>query len=173
MWVGGQRHSLADLPPEITRYPLYRRLGGPQGRYEWVRKISPPPGLDTLTVWFRLGLRGHFSKSNCRISGTVTPRIRWMPNISRILVLLSFVPKDAVNCGACAYYCVGDRRMTMRLANLWNDINSEKWKNPEKTFPVTLFSSQVSHGLSWERTWVSEVEGRRFTPEIWQSPKSF
>jgi hypothetical protein len=26
------------LPPEKTRYPLYRRLGGPQGRYGQVRK---------------------------------------------------------------------------------------------------------------------------------------
>jgi hypothetical protein len=31
MGVGGQRHAPAALPPRITRYPLYRRLGGPQG----------------------------------------------------------------------------------------------------------------------------------------------
>ena len=30
--VGGQRHAPAALPPGKTRYPLYRRLGGPQGR---------------------------------------------------------------------------------------------------------------------------------------------
>ena len=29
------------LPPGKTRYPLYRRLGGPQGKYGLVRKISP------------------------------------------------------------------------------------------------------------------------------------
>ena len=28
---GGQRHVATALPPGITRYPLYRRLGGPQG----------------------------------------------------------------------------------------------------------------------------------------------
>jgi len=27
----GQRHALAAIPPEMSRYPLYRRLGGPQG----------------------------------------------------------------------------------------------------------------------------------------------
>ena len=32
-----------------TRYFLYRRLGGRQGRSERVRKISPPPGLDPRT----------------------------------------------------------------------------------------------------------------------------
>ena len=39
-----------SLPPEQTRYALYRRLGGPQGRYGQVQKISPPPGLDPRTV---------------------------------------------------------------------------------------------------------------------------
>jgi len=32
-----------------TRYPLYRRLGEPQGRSGQVRKISPPPGFDPRT----------------------------------------------------------------------------------------------------------------------------
>ena len=39
-----------SLPPEKTRYPLYRRLGGPQGRSGQVRKISPPLGFDPRTV---------------------------------------------------------------------------------------------------------------------------
>jgi hypothetical protein len=50
MAVGGQRHAPAALPPEMTRYPLYRRLGRPQGRSERVLKISPPPGFDPRTV---------------------------------------------------------------------------------------------------------------------------
>jgi hypothetical protein len=36
-------HPGRTLPPGKTGYPLYRRLGGPQGRYGQVRKISPPP----------------------------------------------------------------------------------------------------------------------------------
>jgi hypothetical protein len=43
--VGGQRHALAALSPGETRYPLYSRLGGAQGRSERVRKISPPTGI--------------------------------------------------------------------------------------------------------------------------------
>ena len=39
-----------SLPPGKTRYPLYRRLGGSQGRSGQVRKISPPPGFDPRTV---------------------------------------------------------------------------------------------------------------------------
>jgi len=39
-----------SLPPVKTRYPLYRRLGGPQGRSGQVRKISPLLGFDPRTV---------------------------------------------------------------------------------------------------------------------------
>jgi len=38
MVVCGERHAPAALPPGMTRYPLNRRLGGPQGRYGGVRK---------------------------------------------------------------------------------------------------------------------------------------
>ena len=48
--VGGQRNAPAALPPGKTRYPLYRRLGGSQGRSGRLRKISPPPGFDPRTV---------------------------------------------------------------------------------------------------------------------------
>ena len=50
---GGERSASRpgrSLPPEKTRYPLYRRLGGPQGRSGQVRKISPPPGFDPRTA---------------------------------------------------------------------------------------------------------------------------
>jgi hypothetical protein len=43
---GGQSHTPAALPPGKSRYPLDRRLGGPQGRSGQVRKISPAPGFD-------------------------------------------------------------------------------------------------------------------------------
>jgi hypothetical protein len=48
--VGGQRHAPANLPPEITRCPLYRRLGGPQCRPGRWRKISPPTCFEPRTV---------------------------------------------------------------------------------------------------------------------------
>ena len=48
--VGGQRYAPAALPPGKTRYPLYRRQGGPQGRSGRVWKILPLPGLDPRTV---------------------------------------------------------------------------------------------------------------------------
>ena len=36
--------------PRKTRYPLYRRLSGPQGRSGQVPQISPQPGFDPGTV---------------------------------------------------------------------------------------------------------------------------
>jgi hypothetical protein len=44
------RSGLFLPPPGKTRYLLYRRLGGPQGRYEHVWKISSSPGFDPQTV---------------------------------------------------------------------------------------------------------------------------
>jgi hypothetical protein len=39
-----------NVPTGKTRYLLYRRLGGPQGRSGQVRKISPTPGFAPRTV---------------------------------------------------------------------------------------------------------------------------
>jgi hypothetical protein len=50
MEVGGQRHDPAVLHPPKTRYPLYTRLCGPQGRSGLVQKNSPPLGIDPRTV---------------------------------------------------------------------------------------------------------------------------
>jgi len=38
-----------NLPPGKTRYPLYRRLGGPQGRSGWVDNLVPT-GIRSRTV---------------------------------------------------------------------------------------------------------------------------
>jgi hypothetical protein len=62
MKVGGQRHDPAALP----RRPLYRKLGGPQGRSGRVRKILPLPGFDPRTVqtvaslYTAWGIRAHY-----------------------------------------------------------------------------------------------------------------
>jgi hypothetical protein len=50
MGVGGQRHAPAALPPgKETQYSLRKRLGGPMGRFGWVRKYLLPPGFDPRT----------------------------------------------------------------------------------------------------------------------------
>jgi hypothetical protein len=37
------------FPSKETQYPLYKKLGGPQGPSGSVKKTSPPPGFDSLT----------------------------------------------------------------------------------------------------------------------------
>jgi hypothetical protein len=50
MEVRAVRHAPAALAHGKTRYPLYRRLGGTQGRSGRVRKTSSPLGFDPQTV---------------------------------------------------------------------------------------------------------------------------
>ena len=58
-----------SLPPRQTRYPLYRRLGGVQGRPGQVRRISPTTGIRSLNrppcsqSLYRLSYRAHRYKS--------------------------------------------------------------------------------------------------------------
>jgi hypothetical protein len=47
---GSASRPTRSLPPGQTRYSLYRRLGGTQGRSGQVRKISPAPGFDPRIV---------------------------------------------------------------------------------------------------------------------------
>jgi hypothetical protein len=39
--VGGQRHAPAVLPPRKTRYPLYRRPGGPRAGLDGYGRSRP------------------------------------------------------------------------------------------------------------------------------------
>jgi hypothetical protein len=48
--VGGQHHAPAALPQGKTRYPLYKRQGGPHGQYGLCEKKTPPPGFDPRTI---------------------------------------------------------------------------------------------------------------------------
>jgi len=50
--IRGQRHASAYLPPVMSRYPLYRRLGGPLCRSGQQGKSHPLMGSDPLNVQF-------------------------------------------------------------------------------------------------------------------------
>jgi hypothetical protein len=61
----------AALPSRMTRYPLYRRLGGPQGRSGRVREISSPPWSDPRTVQPR---------------PTLSSTLNWKPSANECLI---------------------------------------------------------------------------------------
>jgi hypothetical protein len=46
--MGGYCHAPVTLRLGMTRYPLYRRLGGPQGQSGRLQKISPPTEVRSL-----------------------------------------------------------------------------------------------------------------------------
>jgi len=77
--VRGQRPRPGrSLSPGKSRYQLYRRLGGAQGRSGQVRKISPPPGFDSRTVQpvacrypTHRGMEVRFRKCNIRINKVI------------------------------------------------------------------------------------------------------
>jgi len=70
MWVGGQCQARTALPPGMTLYPSYRRLGWPQGRSGRVRKSRPngirsPDRPARSKSLYRLSYRGpHENTSN-------------------------------------------------------------------------------------------------------------
>jgi hypothetical protein len=66
-WVVNATTRPVYLPGK-TRYPLYRRLGGPEGRFGRVRKISPVTGIrspDRPACSGPFTLRKFFSASLC------------------------------------------------------------------------------------------------------------
>jgi hypothetical protein len=97
------------LPLGKTRYPLYRRLGGPQGRSGQVQKISPPPGFDPRTVQpvvsrtsacIILFTRCNLEVTTCFGRHVVTPKLHLGNKIIDALVVsdsfyLSFINGDS------------------------------------------------------------------------------
>jgi hypothetical protein len=93
--MGGQRKAPAAVPPGKTRYPLYRRLCGPQGRSEPVRKISPPPGFDPRPA--RSESRGMEVEEKIKIRGGIEAGRR----ISDVVSAKSRTPFSLCKNGIC------------------------------------------------------------------------
>ena len=73
------------FPSGKTRYPLYRRLGGPQGRSGQVRKISPLPEFD---------LRNIQPVASRYTDYATRPKMKY--NVWKILISFMFLPRGAV-----------------------------------------------------------------------------
>ena len=104
MRVGGQRQTPAALPPGKIRYPLYRRLGGPQSRFGQVRKISPPTRIRFPDSPARseslYRLRSHGSRKAPVLLSLLLP---WL--LKLLLPNLPWLPWSSVSCD---YLCCHD-----------------------------------------------------------------
>ena len=72
-----------SLPSGKTRYSLYRRLGGPQGRSGQVRKISPPTGIRSPDLparsqsLYRLRYPAHIYNIHLCLNPSTTPDLQY------------------------------------------------------------------------------------------------
>ena len=64
------------LPPGKTPYPLYRRLGGPQGRYGRVENLVLP-GFDSRTVQPVVSRYTDYANRPIYIYNTVVGTLDW------------------------------------------------------------------------------------------------
>ena len=101
------------LPPGKTRYPLYRRLGGPQGLSGQVRKISPPPGVDPRTV----------QPVVSRYTDWATRPTAWSMYVTKFTIFEETLKtyKNNKKLGETSALCVPSRRTNKRAVWLWTE----------------------------------------------------
>jgi len=111
------------LPPGKTRYPLYRRMGGPQDRSGKVRKISPPPGFDPRTV----------QPITSRYTDMLPPHLQAMIGMKKI--------KFNLRCYELWRLC--------SVAVRWKEYDAEDWWNDisESEIILSLWRQKVCKGL--------------------------
>ena len=103
---GGERSASRpgrSLPPGKTRYPLYRRLGGPQGRLDRCGKSHPPPtriqSLDRPACGqslYRLRYPAHQEQHGFWKTLLKIQNVLWycLPLLSGIFLILRIIQQD-------------------------------------------------------------------------------
>ena len=100
---GSASHPGRSLPPGKTRYPLYKRLGGPQGRSGKVQKISPPPEFDPRTVYPVASRSTDWASRPTKIGKNITKylpnsQICWYADMIGYKVIRGSDPDATVSC---------------------------------------------------------------------------
>jgi hypothetical protein len=141
------------LPPGKTRYPLYRRLGGPKGWSGQAWKISPSPGFDPRTVQPILSRYTDWATRPTQPMSTMTkpPHL-----ISNFLIPEAFIFGNILNFLGTALaqwlrYCTTNQKVANSLPD--GVIGSFHWRNPSdrtmalgSTQPLTEMSTR---SISW------------------------
>jgi hypothetical protein len=88
-----------SLPPGKTRYPLYRRLGRPQGQSGQVRKISPPTWIRSPDhpahnqSLYQLSYPAHPKRHKNIINHIKAQRSSWFGHLHRVKKVFKWKPK--------------------------------------------------------------------------------
>jgi len=91
------------LPPGKIQYPLYRRLGGPQGRSGQVQKISPPTRIRSpdrpahSQSLYRLSYRAHTRYVVCNKYQVLNTR-HWIFRLTLIAFFLMIILLEPFKC---------------------------------------------------------------------------
>jgi hypothetical protein len=111
-------------PGKETRYPPYRRLGGPQRRSGRLRKISPPPGFDPRTVQ---PVASHYTDWATQAHTLVMRReYKWIPKCdgthslywgNKVFILFRYQH---------LILCLGDALIL--LQSMWVFVSSGMWR---------------------------------------------
>jgi len=119
-----------SLPPGKTRYPLYMRLGGPQGQSGQVRKISPPPEFDPRTVQL--------------VASRYTVYANW-PTI-----FVKHLPKILREICLCPCYERVQGNIDNNLLFLSHCTDPDKWSYSRsgRFIPVKIFQNALNRRLS-------------------------
>ena len=155
--MGGQRHAPVNLPPGKTRYPLHRRLGGPQGRSGRLWKISPPPGFDPRAFQPITSRYTYYAVPDCEtlVYYLLTYLLTsWCRVILEKLTGLQLVKKFP------AFY--GIRRFITALTSVRH--LSLSWASPiQSTYP---------HPTSWRSILILSTHLRKVSPVVSSPPVS-
>jgi hypothetical protein len=122
MGVDGQRHAPAALHSGMIRYPLYRRLGSPQGRCGRVLRISPPPGFYPRT--FQLVASRYTDYAIPDSSGRSIVNLSRVQNINIIVDFTGYMKYQV---------------MTDNLENLWHSKDCLTERSYILWIPNTIF----------------------------------
>jgi hypothetical protein len=161
-----------SLPPGKTGYPLYRRLGGPQGRSEQLRKISPPtgirssdrPGRSQSLYWLRYLAdfqfsiilnsmpRSHNWSITCRISVSYFVISNTRATCPSRPILLNYISQIVPT----------KQKKKLLIASFWNYLQTLA-----SLLPVRNVVSMLLHYL-WQKNTVLSILIFKFKTAVWR-----
>ena len=118
------------LPPGKTLYPLYRRLGGPQGRSGRVENLTPP-GFDPWTVHPVVSRYTDWAIP-AHLQAQITWNTTWLRSLGWIMDVKNSCPVLEIN--ECYHiYIHSNQQNILNKFNLTTTFDFVAWKSKAKS----------------------------------------
>ena len=129
------------LPPGKTRYPLYRRLGGPQGRSGRAENLAAP-GFDPRTVQSVVNRYTVWATRPTKVMGTLCKDLNTFTIISRPdLLRMRNVSHKVCREDQNTRFVFGD--YFRKSSRLWDSV--EKYCNPDRSWMEIYHGARALH----------------------------